>query len=203
MKIGNYKLKEINGRYEYSDSLDLRGTGITNTEHVKKDVPKVLYWKNGKYLKADGIFSEVVSKRANCWKLKSIGKSEVFFLVTDGNGKFAHGKTIKQAKADLIYKLSDGVDKEQFKNLSQDSVLTFEQCIELYRSVTGACAFGVKRFIESNNIENRSYTLAEIIKKTDGQYGSDALKAFYGFRQTPHPRYGWLRRKMIDDGVRG
>jgi hypothetical protein len=161
-------------------SLDLRGTAISHLDvssYENKDT-SFLQWKNQKYIKTDGIFAEVISKKSNVWKLKKVHQSEVFYCVTDGNGKYAHGKTIKEAKTDLIYKISGDASKEQFKGLKMDSVLTFDKCIELYRVITGACSFGVKNFVESHNIEKRSYTLAEIIEKTKGQYGSETLNTF-------------------------
>jgi hypothetical protein len=57
--------------------------------------------------------------------------------------------------------------------------LSFQQCVKLYRVVTGACALGVRQFVESRGIEHRDYTLAEVIAKTDGQYGSQNLKQFF------------------------
>ena len=40
----------------------------------------------------------------------SVRKSErksIFYVVSDGKGKFAHGDTVKEAKEDLIYKISN------------------------------------------------------------------------------------------------
>ena len=156
-------------------SLYLSGTGITNAKKVNKNVPKILFWKNGKYVLIDGIFAEVIRKKNGVFKLKKPNSNKVFFCVTDGNGRYAHGNTVQEAKEDLIYKLSSDDQKEQYKNISLDSTLTFDECIRFYRVMTGACAFGVKNFIESNNIERRGYTVHEILKITKGQYGSSSL----------------------------
>ena len=156
-------------------SLYLRGTGITDTQKINKDAPKILSWRGGKYILIDGIFAEVINKRNGVYKLKKPHSNKVFFCVTDGHGKYAHGDTVKIAKYDLLYKLSSDDQKEQYKNISLDSVLTFDECILFYRVMTGACAFGVKNFIESNNIERRSYTVSEIVNITKGQYGSDSI----------------------------
>jgi hypothetical protein len=159
------------------DSLYLSGTAISNLDvssYKRKDT-SFLSWKNEKYIKTDGIFAEVISKKKNVWKLKRFGSKEAFYCVTDGHGKYAHGDSIKKAKEDLIYKLSVDANKDKYKNMPLDTVLPFEKCIELYRVMTGACAFGVKQFIESHNIESRDYSIAEIIEKTKGQYGSESL----------------------------
>jgi hypothetical protein len=164
--------------------LDLRGTAIEDIDtssYSYRNIP-MFSWQGGKYILADGVFTEVINKRGNVYKVKRIGKPEILYLVTDGHGRFAHGDTIKSAKQDLIYKLSEDASKEEFANLKMTDVLSFEKCIQLYRVVTGSCAFGVRNFIESHGIENRSYTLAEVIEKTKGQYGSDSLKAFFAGR---------------------
>jgi hypothetical protein len=157
--------------------LDLRGTAISNLDSSTfeyKDT-SFLSWKNEKYIKTDGIFAEVISKKKNVWKLQKFGSKDCFYCVTDGNGKYSHGDSIKKAKEDLIYKISVDAKKELFSKMPLDSVLPFAKCIELYRVMTGACAFGVKQFIDSHNIENRDYSIAEIIEKTKGQYGSERL----------------------------
>jgi hypothetical protein len=148
--------------------------GFRESDYENKDTSS-LFWKNEKYIKTDGIFAEVISRKKNVWRLKKIGDKTSFYCVSDGNGKYAHGDSIKKAKEDLIYKLSGEANKEAFINMPLDTVLPFSKCIELYRVMTGACAFGVRNFIESYNIEHRDYSIAEIIEKTKGQYGSERL----------------------------
>lgn len=69
------------------------------------------------------------------------------FIVTNGEN-YSHGKTIKQAKADLIYKISNR-DTSQFDSLTLDSILPKEEAIKMYRTITGACEFGTKQFVSS------------------------------------------------------
>ena len=196
MKIGNYTInKNEDGKFFYDGSLDLegtgitslpdnltvggslylRGTGITDITKVNKSAPQVLSWRNGKYILIDGIFAEVIKKRNGVYKLKKPNSKKIFFCVSDGNGRYAHGDTVKEAKEDLLYKLSSDDKKEQYKDITPDSVLSFDECIRFYRVMTGACAFGVKNFIEGNRIERRDYTVREIIDITKGQYGSGSL----------------------------
>ncbi|MCX7083697.1 MAG: hypothetical protein NT008_10140 [Methylococcales bacterium] len=192
-KIGKYELVEDDqGKINFSGrgtaitalpdnltvggSLYLRGTAITgDVSNFENKNTSFLSWKKEKYIKADGIFAAVISHKKNIWKLQKIGSKESFYCVTDGNGKYAHGNSIKLAKEDLIYKLSESANKELFTSMPIDAVLTFDKCIELYRVMTGACAFGVKNFIETHKIEHKSYSIAEIIEKTKGQYGSERL----------------------------
>jgi hypothetical protein len=203
IRVGNYELTEDQffGREECSSldlnsltsipegfnptvggSLDLRSLtsipeGFKKSYFEDKLTPSVFCWQKGKYMMVDGIFAEVLKRKGNVWWLKKIGSDERFYCVTDGQ-RYAHGDTIKRAKEDLIYKIAEDASKEEFADLSMTDVLDFEKCIQLYRVVTGACAFGVRNFIEVNNIEHRSYSVAEILEKTKGQYGSESLRSF-------------------------
>ena len=163
-------------------SLDLRSLtsipeGFNQSNVENKDVFP-MYWQDGKYMMVDGVFGEIISHKRNIFKLKRIDKDEIFYCV-EKDGIFSHGNNIREAKDDLIYKISERANLEEFKSLKLDSVLAFDKCIQLYRIVTGACAFGVKQFIESHDIEHKPYTVAEIIEKTKGQYGADRLIAFF------------------------
>ena len=120
---------------------------------------------------------------ANCqttlpWVGLSTLKELPFYVVSDGKGKFAHGDTVKEAKEDLIYKISNR-NKDEFKNLSLKSVLSFEKMIECYRVITGACGFGVREFVESNKIEQKEYTIEEVIELTKNSYGSSSFASFF------------------------
>ena len=128
--------------------LDLRGTQITSRDAEKirsKPFPEglILSWQDGKYISADGIFSEVVSHKGNVYRTRKIGKERVEYLVTDSKGKWAHGATLEAARADLVYKIGSR-DKSQYAALTMDSVLPFEKAIEAYRVITGACSAGTR-----------------------------------------------------------
>jgi hypothetical protein len=157
-------------------SLYLRGIGITDTSKVKKDTT-FLSWKNGKYILVDGEFTEVITRRKNVWKVKRLNTTKEYYLVTDGNGKYAHGDTIKEAKEDLVYKISNR-DKSEFNHLTPETRLTFAEAIESYRVITGACSTGVRNFIESQGIKKKSLKVGEIIKLTANAYGGSEYKNF-------------------------
>ena len=138
-----------------------------------------LNWENGKYISVDGIFCELMRKRGNVFSCKKINKDEFFYVVTDGYGKYSHGETIKQAKEDLIYKLSN-VDKSAYENLTLDDELSFEKAIECYRVITGACSFGTKNFVETVlPKKKKKYAISEIIELTIGQHGNQTFKQFF------------------------
>jgi hypothetical protein len=144
-----------------------------------QNIPFMKWGKgNGDFVLADGKFSEVISKKGNVWRLKDVGKKNEYFLVTDGNGKYAHGDTIKEAKADLIYKNSER-NKDDFKGMDVNEKLPYAKCIEVYRVITGACQQGVKSFIESAEIKPQKFTILEMAKKTKGQYGNAEFCNFF------------------------
>ena len=192
------KIEEKEGRFYYTGSLDLRGTGITSlpdnltvggyldlrgtgitdeSKVIRKNVD-FFEWRNKTYIKADGVFSKVVSHKGNIYKITQIGGSKERYLITDGNGKWSHGDTLKEAKEDLIYKIGDR-DKSSYKNLTRESILTFEQAIEAYRVITGACSAGTKMFVQSLSNTKNKYTISEIIELTKGSYGHDVFKSFF------------------------
>lgn len=135
-------------------------------------------WRDRHYIKGDGIFQEVVSQRGKVYRVKSIGSDKVTYLVTDGEGRWAHGETLKAAKDDLIYKISDR-DTTKYNSLTLDSVLTKAEAIQCYRAITGACVAGTKGFITSLPEVKEQYTIAEIIKLTKGYYGAETFANFF------------------------
>ncbi len=145
----------------------------------KIQLPEIYTWNNGQYIKADGIFMEVVSKKGNIYKVRKINKIEESYLITDGNGRWSHGSTLKEAKDDLIYKISNR-DKSSYKDLAIDSELTFEECVEMYRVITGACSFGTRNFVENRLKERKEkYKILEVIEITKGEYNSSLLENFF------------------------
>ena len=164
-------------------SLDLEGATIPDGLKLPKEnapINKFIKWGKGNedYILADGRFSEVISKRGNIWKLKDIGKIKEYYLVTDGNGKYAHGDTIKEAKEDLIYKISNR-DKSVYNGFDTDKKISLQEAVEMYRVITGACSAGVKSFIESKGITKKQFTVKEIAKITVDAYGGSNFRQFF------------------------
>ena len=137
---------------------------------------KLLFWQNGKYVSADRIFTEVVSKKGNVYKVKKVHSDKEFFLVTDGQ-THAHGETLQKAKEDFRFKLM--AEKLKSEPIKADTVID----IKYYRLLTGACEMGVKSWMESNNMKKESYKASEllpILEKTHA-YGVDKFKSLVAF----------------------
>jgi hypothetical protein len=148
--------------------------------HTKLDTSKPIYWESNdkKYIKIDGILSEVINERDNVIKTRKIGSSKETYIITDGE-KYAHGDSIKSAQESLIFKINDR-DSSEFKNLDTKEPQPISTLIQAYRSITGACEFGVKDFIQRKNLEmEKKYPINHIIEITENEYGHQQFKEFF------------------------
>jgi len=184
-KLSAPQLTTVGGSIDVCENAKL--SAIKNEENRKKAQEICSKIKrngfetpDGKYIIADSILSEIVSHKANVWKVKHITKNEIEFLITDGNGNYAHGTTLQEAKDDLLYKVTDR-RKEDYENHTLASVLTHEEAIKCYRTITGACSAGTRAFVESVLNENRKekYTIKEMCELTTGQYGNETFTNFF------------------------
>jgi hypothetical protein len=157
------------------NSLTQLPKGFNKSDYERKTIP-LIEWN--KYIKCDNRFSEIISKKGNVWKLKDMGIDKIYYLVTDGNGKYAHGDTIKEAKDDLIYKISNR-DSTQYKNIDLNKEYSFAECITMYRCITGSCSTGVKNFVETNGIKKQNYSVNDIISLTINNYGYETFNNFF------------------------
>jgi len=132
------------------------------------------------FIKCDGIFMEVTSHRGKVWRGHKVGSAQEIVLITDGNGKYSHGETLKEAKEDLIFKL-DGRRPDDFNHLTKDTVLSMEEGIVAYRVITGACSFGVKDYLK-NRLPKRKkqFSVKEIMELTANEYGGNRFAEFVG-----------------------
>ena len=184
LDLGNNNMSEVT----FPEGMTIGGylyLGNNNLSEVvtpppTKPAPSALHWewRGRRFIKADGIFQEVVSQRGSVYRVKSIGSKDVTYLVTDGNDRWSHGKTLKEAKEDLIYKISNR-DKSRYESLTLDDVLTRAEAIECYRVITGACAQGTKAFVTSLPKVKDEYTIREIITLTEGRYGGQTFKDYF------------------------
>jgi len=144
-----------------------------------QDVSSLLSWKDGKYVRVDGIFTEVLHTRGNIRKAKKLDSDKEFYLVTDGNGNYAHGNTIREANQDLLFKTTRR-NKSDYEELGVDSVLPYVDAIICYRVITGACSFGTKDFL-NNRLKNKQkqYSIKEIIELTKNEYKGEEFKEFF------------------------
>jgi hypothetical protein len=144
-------------------------------------VPTKVTWPlvtpDGKFIIADGILQNLVSKKGLTYRVRGLTSEKVTYLVTDGAGKFAHGDTLGEARDSLVYKIGDR-DKSKFEGMTVETVMPFGEAIEAYRVITGACEAGTKGFVAQVG-KKESYTIGEIIELTEGRYGHEEFKRFF------------------------
>jgi hypothetical protein len=159
--------------------LNLGGTNITS--HSASRLKHVKKLKNGDitddYIYADNMLTHIKTvKKVNDYTLYIAPYPEV--VATKDHKTFAHGRGIREAIQDLTFKLAKR-DVEDYRSLSLESELTYEEAVMMYRVITGACRYGVNHFLEENSIEKKNYTVGEILELTHGQYGHEKLKDFF------------------------
>ena len=147
--------------------------------------PPVLSWQGGKFLRVDGILAEALASHGPVFRVRVVGQRADSYLVTDGAGKWAHGTTLEAARDDLVFKLSDR-DKDSYRTLTPTSELSFAEAVECYRVITGACAAGVKHFVEQKGVDRtKPVRVRDILKLTEGAYGHETFAAFFTEKATP------------------
>ena len=126
--------------------------------------------ENGEWAEVDftdDIFSYVLSSKTGVKKVKT-DNGDILFIVTDNEGNSAHGKTIKEARADLIYKVV-----AKFEGDVPESGMG-KEWIGIYRAITGACSAGVRGFVESTGVDiDAIYTKQEIAELVKGRFGAE------------------------------
>lgn len=130
----------------------------------------ILTWQNEKYIKIEGIFSELIEKKENLYVVREIGRKELIYIATNGV-VFAYGNTVEEANKSLKHKISENAKLEKYKSMTLNTVLTVKETFEAYRIIVGACAFEYDDFVESLK-QKKEYTIKEIIKLSEcEEYG--------------------------------
>ena len=140
------------------------------------------WYKDGEeHIIADSILSKVITKKGNVRKVRNFNVDTKEYdspsYLIEQDGQFAHGATIKEAKEDLAYKLLDR-DMSGYENYTLDTTLPLDKMIVMYRSITGACSQGTRNFVERID-KKEEYSIKEIIKITENQYGGQTFKEFF------------------------
>jgi len=133
----------------------------------------IIKFQNGKYIKADGMFTEVLDKKGNVYTVRNLNSEKVFYLATDGKNTHAHGDTIEQAKTDLRFKKI--ADKLKSAPIKANTMIN----VQHYRIVTGACESGCRQWLEQNKItatEIKASDLIILLEKTNA-YGAEKFKS--------------------------
>ena len=129
----------------------------------------------------DGILASILSTKDRVYgslhRIKLIGQTEVSFCI-EAEGSFSHGKTVKEARESLIYKIGNR-DKSAYEKWTLDMVITRKQAIESYRVITGACESGCRQFEATHGKLKSRLKVSEVVAATKGQYGNDQYREFF------------------------
>ena len=155
-------------------SLYLSGTGITGTARRLQNGDCV----PGKYLYADGILTHIKGSKTIGEYTYYIGKIKGKSVITDGVN-YAHCRNIREGVSDLRFKAQKDRGAEQYKDTDMDTPIPCEECIVMYRIITGACMAGTMAFVDSLHEVKEQYTVREIIEMTKGAYGGDTFRSFF------------------------
>ena len=124
----------------------------------------------------DNILSKVINKRGNIYKVINYNESKISYVVKEDEVT-AHGKTIRECYDSLIYKRKDK-DTSLYKTWKSSDIKTKEELIKAYRTITGACEYGVKSFCEKIELP-KECSVEKAIEITCGHYGNNKFKDFF------------------------
>ena len=96
------------------------------------------------------------------------------FFVASNDKNNAHGKTMKEAIDELHFKEMSR-DVKKYRGMALTTKKSPQDWGLIYRAITGACNYGTKMFMEERKLK-KTYTLKEILKETQGAYGSDKFR---------------------------
>ena len=156
--------------------LDLSHTKITNSTAYTR--LRNGDYKPGHYLYADGILTHIRAVKKIHGYTLYIGKIPGHNVVFDGTF-YAHCRTLREGVADILFKHASERGAEQFKGLSLDDTLSFDEAVTAYRIITGACRQGTQQFIDSLPEKKERYTIREAIALTEGQYNAERFAEFF------------------------
>jgi len=140
-------------------------------------------WLKRGYVVADGIHKKLKSQKQigeiTVFEVENFPQKTTSFVVKKGS-LFSHGETIEKAIEDLRYKISDR-DTSRFEHWGKDlnKVVSLEDAIAAYRSITGACEYGVKSFVESIKVPD-FLTPKIIMELTKNNFGNNEFCKFLG-----------------------
>lgn len=170
-----YEVTEITGWLDASGA-DTRAAFPALTSHNDQSALRAALAKQG-FTLDDGILSRVVRRRGAVTRIRRVGSVEDAYLVTDGTHT-AHGRTLAEARADLVLKQGPR-DTSSYRGWTPDTVVSQTDAIAAYRAVTGACGLGVSQFLASRRLPSKM-PVSRILSETVGAYGHEAFAAFVG-----------------------
>ena len=188
LDLNNTQIKELPEGLTVGESLDLSDTEIkelpedlmvegniyfSNTVKQGKRLKKG-YNRERNYIYFDNILWGNV-KSIKKIENKIIYKTPLGYCIVEKETS-AHGKNLREAMEDLIYKETQKEDKEKIvTEIKKTGKVNRAQ----YRAITGACKYGTNKFCEEHNIQDlEEISLEELRKILINDYGAEEFWSF-------------------------
>ena len=103
-------------------------------------------------------------------------------FVAKGNGYFAHGKNLKEAREALQKKIFENMDSkaaiEEFvKKFKKGEKYPGKDFFEWHHYLTGSCLMGRESFVKNHGLDlDSTFTVEEFINLCENDYGGDIIK---------------------------
>jgi UDP-3-O-[3-hydroxymyristoyl] glucosamine N-acyltransferase len=182
--VGGYLYIDSNAKLD-AGNLKNKNAGSVATNICRAALTAAMAL-NG-FIFEDGILARSISSKGGVSKVQIVGQTTISYIVQK-DGHTAHGKTLAEARADLLLKIGDR-DTSKYKGWTPETKASLEEMIVAYRTITGACGQGVSHFLSSKNYKGK-LSVAFVIKETEGKYGHESFKGF--FNQTKPNAREWL-----------
>ena len=188
LDLSDTEIKELPEGLTVGESLDLSDTEIkelpedlmvegniyfSNTVKQGKRLKKG-YNRERNYIYFDNILWGNV-KSIKKIENKIIYKTPLGYCIVEKETS-AHGKNLREAMEDLIYKETQKEDKEKIvAEIKKTGKVNRAQ----YRAITGACKYGTNKFCEEHNIQDlEEISLEELRKILINDYGAEEFWSF-------------------------
>ena len=102
-------------------------------------------------------------------------------FLAKGNGYFAHGKTLKEARESLTAKIFENMDAEEtieafMGKFKKGEKYPGTEFFEWHHYLTGSCLMGRESFVKNRGIDvNAMYTVDEFIEICENDYGHKVI----------------------------
>jgi len=163
-------LPESFGNLKIGGGLSLHNNNLT----IIPSIPSINQTIKKDWCYIDGIVREIVSK-------KTLGELTIikspFDYIVGKDTIWAHGKTIEEATQDYHFKLMEA-NPNALKDIDLDKLMTHEEAINVYRTITRACREGIRQWMSGKTFPDQ-ITIREIINLTQSEYGGKEFKQFF------------------------
>ena len=102
--------------------------------------------------------------------------------IAKGNGYFAHGKSVKEARESLIEKYLEDMDEEEvidkfLNEFEKGKSYKGTEFFKWHHYLTGSCLMGRESFVKNHNINlDAEFTVDEFIEICENDYGSNVIR---------------------------